>query len=264
MPSSPIPVASLQVERLRVEIYATRKAMGRAAAQVVAQRMRALLAEQPRVRMVFAAAPSQNEFLAALCATPGLDWQRVEAFHMDEYVGLPADAPQGFGNFLRARLFDKVHLGCVAFIDGNAPDPLAECARYTALLNERPIDIVCAGIGENGHMAFNDPHVANFEDEVTVKLVTLDEVCRQQQVHDGAFPSIDQVPTTALTMTMPALMAATWLYCIVPGPTKAEAVRRTLEEPISTACPASILRRHERAILYLDQEAAAHLHSPPW
>lgn len=259
MKEGPVPEKTLAVDQLQVEIYATRDAMGAAAAGKVAARMQSLLADQGRIRMVFAAAPSQNEFLATLCTIDGLDWSRVEAFHMDEYVGLPGDAPQSFGSFLRERLFGKVNPGRVEYINGNAPDSIAECERYSALLNKQPIDIVCAGIGENGHMAFNDPHVADFEDPHMVKVVTLDDVCRMQQVHDGAFPAIDAVPQTALSMTMPALMSARWLYCIVPGPTKTEAVYRSLSEPISEACPATIMRRHKSAVLYLDLDAAARL-----
>ena len=253
----PEPVKALQVDRLQVEVYASREEMGRAAAIDVASGMRSALVSHESVRMIFAAAPSQNEFLQALAATADLDWRRVEALHMDEYIGLEPEAPQRFGTFLRNALFEGVKPGRIETIDGNAADPAAECARYAALLAEGPIDIVCAGIGENGHMAFNDPHVADFGDPEAVKVVTLDERCRWQQVHDGAFATIDQVPASAITLTMPALMGARWLYCIVPGPAKAEAVRRTLRGPISTSCPASIMRRHEGAILYLDAEAAA-------
>ncbi|NLG52010.1 MAG: glucosamine-6-phosphate deaminase [Chloroflexi bacterium] len=257
MDQRPQPVRTLSVDTLAVQVYASRQEMGAAAAFDVAQRMRELLAHQPHVRMVFAAAPSQNEFLATLTSIPDLDWQRVQAFHMDEYVGLDPRAPQGFGNFLRERLFDRVKPGSVQYINGNATDPQAECRRYAVLLQAEPLDIVCAGIGENGHMAFNDPPVADFDDPQAVKLVQLDQTCRWQQVHDGAFARIDEVPQTALTMTMPALMAARWVYCIVPGPTKTEAVTRTLRDPITTACPATIMRRHSQAVLYLDSEAAA-------
>ena len=246
---------TLEVDRLAVSIYGTRDTMGQAAAFDVAAQMRALLRERKTIRMVFAAAPSQNEFLAALRQAPDLDWQRVEAFHMDEYVGLAEDAPQRFGTFLREHLFGHVPLGRVEYIDGNAPAE-QECRRYSALVNERPIDIVCAGIGENGHMAFNDPPVADFDDPETIKPVTLDAVCRMQQVHDGAFATLDQVPLTALTMTMSALMAAERVYCIVPGPTKTEAVTRTLRGSIATECPATIMRRHAGARLYLDLDAA--------
>ncbi len=259
MDQRPEPVQVLTVDNLTAEVYVSRQEMGAAAAYDVAKRMRILLGEQEYVRMVFAAAPSQNEFLATLAHTLGLDWQRVQAFHMDEYVGLPPSAPQRFGNFLSEHLFGLVKPGSVQYLDGNAPDPQAECRRYAALLQEKPIDIVCAGIGENGHMAFNDPPVADFDDPEIVKLVRLDETCRMQQVHDGAFPHINDVPTTALTMTMPALMSGRWLFCIVPGPTKTEAVTRTLRGPITTACPATIMRRHARAVLYLDRQAAAGL-----
>jgi len=259
MITRPVPTWRMTADHLEVEVYASRDEMGAAAAYDVASRVRELHAQQDWVRVVFAAAPSQNEFLATLGVCKSLDWSRVEAFHMDEYLGLAPDAPQGFGNFLRVRLFVRVKPGRVEYIDGNAPDGVAECERYGALLNERPIDIVCAGIGENGHMAFNDPHMAAFDDPKTFKVVTLDDVCRMQQVHDGAFPTIDDVPSEALTMTMPALMSARWLYCVVPGPTKTGAVHKTLKDPISTACPATVMRRHANAVLYLDLDAAGRI-----
>lgn len=247
---------AFKADKLKVKVYATREAMGVAAAKAVTRRVEKTLAQQERARIVFAAAVSQNEFLAHLCQAEGIDWDRVEAFHMDEYVGLPDDAPQRFGNFLREHLFDCVQPERVEYIDGTAPDLEAECERYASLLTERPLDIVCAGIGENGHMAFNDPHVADFEDPKTVKVVELDRTCRMQQVHDGAFTTLDDVPTHALTLTMPALMSARRIYCMVPGPTKREAVRETIKGPISTACPATAMRRHDHAVLYLDTEAA--------
>ncbi|MFP3895971.1 MAG: glucosamine-6-phosphate deaminase [Anaerolineales bacterium] len=247
---------TFEVDGMKVKVYATREGMGAAAAEVVAQRIDQVLAEKERVRIVFAAAVSQNEFLAHLCQAEGIDWTRIEAFHMDEYVGLPDEASQRFGRFLREHLFDCVQPGRVEYINGTAPDLEAECERYAVLLTKRPVDIVCAGIGENGHMAFNDPHVADFEDPRTVKVVELDSTCRMQQVHDGAFATLDDVPTHALTLTMPALMSAHRIYCMVPGPTKREAVRRTIEGPVTTACPATIMRRHNHAVLYLDAEAA--------
>ena len=231
--------------------------MGAAAAYDVSVRMRQMAGDKHALRMVFAAAPSQNEFLQALRLTNDLDWQRVAAFHMDEYIGLPADAPQGFGFFLRERLLGRVPFGRVEYIDGNAQDVSAECERYAGLLAESPLDIVCAGIGENGHMAFNDPHVADFADPKLVKTVTLDDVCRLQQVHDGAFATLDDVPKMAMTMTMPALMSAAHVCCVVPASTKAEAVRNTLQGPIGEDCPATIMRRHADAVLYLDEDAAA-------
>jgi glucosamine-6-phosphate deaminase len=207
--------------------------------------------------MVFASAPSQDEFLATLSCRTDIAWDRVVAFHMDEYIGLPADAPQSFGRFLRERLFDKAQPGEVHFIDGQASDPEAECHRYTGLLQAHPVDIVCAGIGENGHLAFNDPHVADFSDPLLVKVVELDKVSRTQQVHDGCFPDLESVPTHALTMTMPALTAARSVFAMVPGPTKAQAIRDTLEGLIGPHCPATILREHPDAVLFIDQDSAS-------
>jgi glucosamine-6-phosphate deaminase len=259
----------LTVDRLAVEIYDTREAMGAAAGAAVAQKMIELLKVQDSVRMIFAAAPSQNEFLDALARAGGIDWSRVTAFHMDDYPGLPDAAPQRFSSFLKARLFDRVQPGRVHYLIPPA-SPLAgkgalwamgdavadACDRYAARLSERPIDIVCMGIGENGHIAFNDPPVADFHDPKLVKLVELEEACRLQQVHDGCFDTLEEVPTHALTLTIPALTGARWLYCIVPGPAKREAVTRTLKDPVGTACPATILRRHPQARLYLDRQSA--------
>ena len=208
--------------------------------------------------MIFAAAPSQNEFLAALAAAPGIEWNRIHALHMDEYVGLPADAPQGFGNFLRAAIFGQVPFASVDYI-GTESDPDETCRRYAALLQGIQVDIVCMGIGENGHIAFNDPPVADFNDPLTVKKVALDETCRLQQVHDGCFARIEEVPRYAVTLTVPTMFRARYIFCIVPAPTKANAVRATVCGPISEQCPASILRTHEHAILYTDSDSAAAL-----
>ncbi|MHB9032905.1 MAG: glucosamine-6-phosphate deaminase [Anaerolineae bacterium] len=255
--SALVPLRRLAVDSLQVEVFATRLAMGQAAASDAAYRIAALLLQQDVVRMVFAAAPSQNEFLASLATYKHLDWARVEAFHMDEYLGLDAQSPQSFGYFLRNHIFGKLPFGRVEYISAAAANPQAECLRYTQLLAERPLDIVCAGIGENGHMAFNDPPVADFNDPVAVKVVAMDEVCRQQQVHDGTFATLDQVPRQAITLTMPTLVSARWIYCVVPGGTKTQAVYHTLTDNISTECPATILRTHSTAILYLDQASAA-------
>lgn len=250
-------VRSFRKDSLSVNVYAGRPAMGAAAAQDGAALLRRLLAQQAQVRVIFAAAPSQNEFLEALCAAPGIDWGRVTAFHMDEYVALDAAAPQGFGNFLRARVFGRLPFAGVNYLNGNAADIDAECARYAALLAEAPIDIVFMGIGENGHIAFNDPPVADFSDPAAVKVVKLDEICRNQQVHDGCFASLGLVPTHALTLTVPTLANAGHQLCIVPAPTKAQAVRDAVEGDISVKCPASILRRCADAVLYLDPDSAA-------
>jgi glucosamine-6-phosphate deaminase len=249
----------MQVDKLQVELYAGREQMGAAAAHAVADRIRVLAAEKGSAVVVFASAPSQNEFLATLSALEDLPWDRVVAFHMDEYLGLPPDSPQGFGYFLQEKLYSQVKPGSVHFLDGQAADPGAECRRYASLLAAHPVDIVCAGIGENGHLAFNDPPVANFSDPLQVKVVELDEACRLQQVHDGCFPTFDAVPTHALTLTIPALVAASWIYAIVPGPTKAQAVRDTLWAPVGPHCPATILRQHPQAVLYIDRDSATRL-----
>lgn len=246
-----------QVDKLRVEIYSSRLLLGLAAASDVGASMKDLLSTKAHVSMVFAAAPSQNEFLAALAAQQGIDWSHVVAFHMDEYIGLPATAVQRFGYFLAERLFDRVKPGVVHYLDGNASDLEKECQRYAQLLRQNPPDIVCLGIGENGHIAFNDPGVADFADPELVKVVELDERCRLQQVHDGCFPDIESVPKRAITMTIPALMSGKFLHCVVPGRMKAEAVKSTLHGPITPDCPASILRRHDHAILYLDVDSAS-------
>ncbi|SOD13299.1 glucosamine-6-phosphate deaminase [Pedobacter xixiisoli] len=241
--------------KLDVRIYETRKEMGRAASDKFVKEANELLKIKEEINVVFAAAPSQNEFLETL-QPESLDWSKINAFHMDEYIALAADAPQGFGNFLKQRLFNKFNFKSVNYLNGNADDIAAECARYTNLLQEHPVDIVCMGIGENGHLAFNDPPVADFEDTQTVKVVILDEICRQQQVNDGCFANLEEVPTKALTLTIPALLSASYINCVVPGPTKAEAVKHTLESEISTANPSTILRTHPNVVLYLDDDSS--------
>ncbi len=249
----------MKVDKLQVNVYDTRAAMGAAAARDIKNKFCELLATKPQINVIFAAAPSQNEVLASLVADQDIDWSRINAYHMDEYIGLAADAPQGFGNFLRAHLFDQVPFASVNLIDITAKDADREAARYGALLDQNLADIVVMGIGENGHIAFNDPPVADFHDTQTFKAVKLDEICRNQQVNDGCFATIDQVPTHALTVTVPALTRAPYLFCIVPAPSKAWAVKETLTGSIDEHCPASVLRTHDNAILYLDRDSAAQL-----
>ncbi|WP_159888730.1 glucosamine-6-phosphate deaminase [Paenibacillus puerhi] len=245
---------SFQVDLLNVRVYGTRRELGESAASEAAEALRSKLNEQEEVRIVFAAAPSQNEFLERLGREEGIDWSRVTAFHMDEYIGLPQGAPQRFSQFLKRSVFDPVQPGKVHLIDGSESAE-EECRRYAALLNEAPIDFVFLGIGENGHLAFNDPPVADFADPHTVKAVELETACRVQQVNDGCFPALADVPTHALTLTIPALLGAGRLFCMVPGPTKREAVQRTLNGPVSTECPATILRTHPACTLYVDTES---------
>ncbi len=243
-----------RIEHLDVRSFSTRAAMGSAAALDIAAAMRDRIALSGAVRMVFAAAPSQAEMLEALVAMPDLPWDRVTAFHMDEYVGLAPGAPQRFASWLGTHLFDRVTCGAVHRIEPD-PDPAIEARRYAALLAAAPIDIVCLGIGVNGHIAFNDPPVADFDDPEDVKIVELDAICRQQQVDDGCFPSLAAVPRSAITLTVPRLLRAERLFCVVPGPMKRAAVAMTLSGPITTDCPASILRRHPDCILYLDRDS---------
>lgn len=249
-------IKRFQCDQLGVSIHPTRQRMGQAAGKAFIKALQTRLKYQDHVRAVFAAAPSQSEFLHYLCQQMQIDWRRVIAFHMDEYLGLPADSAASFGHFLGEHLFDRLPFGQVYYIDPTHDSPTEELQYYSKLLQEAPIDLVAMGIGENGHIAFNDPPVANFNDPKWVKIVELDEVCRQQQVNDGAFPTIEAVPTAAITLTIPALVSAKEIVCVVPGPTKKQAVKHTLEGPISTACPASILRQHEAAQLFLDEEAA--------
>ena len=253
--TAPTPLKTETVDRLRVHVYADRQGMGRAAGKDIAARIMALHERQEIIRIVFAAAPSQHEVLDALVAARQIDWARIDVFHMDEYVGLPAGAPPRFSHFLNQRLFHKVMPRTVHLIDGGAPDTDAACRQYAALLTQDPIDIVCLGIGENGHIAFNDPPVADFADAALVKRVRLDAACRQQQVNDGCFPALDAVPTEALTLTIPALLAGRHLFCVVPGKTKTAAVRSVLRGPVATACPASVLRTHPDCTLYVDPDA---------
>ena len=248
---------TMKKDLLTVNIYNTRTEMGEAAAKDIKACILSLLEKKETINMIFAAAPSQNEVLASLALDKEIPWERVNAFHMDEYIGLSADAPQGFGNFLKAHIFGLAPFKSVNYIDISATDAEAECARYSALLAQYPTDIVVMGIGENGHIAFNDPPVADFNDPKIAKPVELDEVCRNQQVNDGCFASIDLVPTHAITLTCPTLLKAPYAFCIVPAPTKANAVKRTLEGAISTECPATTLRNHPNAILYLDGDSSA-------
>ena len=250
---------SFSADALRVKIADSRTAMGQEAARDAAQCIRDLLSRKAEINMIFAAAPSQNETLSFLLVEPGIDWTRVNAFHMDEYVGLSQEAPQSFGRYLREHIFARVPFRSVHYLRGDAADPQAECLRYAALLDQNPVDIVVLGIGENGHIAFNDPGVADFDEPARVKVVTLDAVCRQQQVNDGCFPALKDVPTQALTLTIPALTRGAHLFCSVPAATKRQAVTATVRGEISVRVPATIMRRHPDATLYCDPDSAKDL-----
>ena len=245
-------------DKLTAKIYSGRPELGAAAAEILTAKISELLKTKEYINIIFASAPSQNEFLAELLYK-NIEWNRINAFHMDEYIGLHPDASQGFGNFLKDRLFTKVNCREVNYLNGNATDPQDECKRYSDLLIKYPTDIVCLGIGENTHLAFNDPHVADFNDPLIVKVVDLDQDCRSQQVNDGCFATIDDVPTHALTITMPALFKSTFAYAIVPGKFKANAIYHTLNSDISELYPSTILRKHDHAVLFIDEDSASKL-----
>jgi glucosamine-6-phosphate deaminase len=241
-------------------IAKSRAAMGQKAAEDIAHELRQRLQSQQGVRMIFAAAPSQSEMLSALILMPGVDWSRVTAFHMDEYLGLASDAPQRFGLWLRRTIFDRLPFAAVHLLEPGI-DPDATAIEYADKLAASPIDIVCCGIGSNGHLAFNDPP-ADLNDPSDVKVVELDTACRQQQVDDRCFDRFSDVPTHALTITIPRLLAADRIFCCVPGALKKTAIRRTLQDPISGLVPATALRTHPNWSLYLDEDSAADLASP--
>lgn len=240
-----------------VLVFDSRSAMGDAAAHAIASQIQNVVSAKGGVRMIFAAAPSQSDMLQTLTTMPGLPWERVTAFHMDDYVGLPAEAPQRFANWLDRHFFSKIELEEVNRIPSSGAAE-ESCRDYSASLAADDIDIVCLGIGVNGHIAFNDPPVANFNDPLAVKVVKLDQVCRQQQVDDDCFNSIEDVPSHAITLTIPRLLAADALFCVVPGAYKRNAAKAALLGPVSTDCPASILRTHSNCTVFLDPEADPH------
>jgi glucosamine-6-phosphate deaminase len=244
---------SIDRYQLVPRVLPDREALGAAAAADIGDALTRRLDSQPGVRIIFASAPSQEATLRHLAERPGIDWSRVTAFHMDEYLGLAPDAPQRFGNWLRAALLDRVPVGTAHLIDPGE-DPQAVADRYSALLAVAPIDIVCLGIGVNGHLAFNDPP-ADFADTALVKVVTLDEVSRSQQVDDGCFTTIDEVPAQAVTLTIPALLSAAELFCMVPGAQKKRAVTGALYGPVDGSVPASALRTHPQCTIYVDKES---------
>jgi glucosamine-6-phosphate deaminase len=242
-------------DNIRIKIFDNRKLLGAAAAIALADTICLLEKDQPAVNIIFAAAPSQNEFLDALSGLP-VDWTRVNAFHMDEYIGLDNHSAHTFAHYLGKRLFDKSSFKAVYYLDGAAADLDAECSRYAALLKQFPADVVCMGIGENNHIAFNDPPVADFNDPEMVKIVSLDPDCRQQQVNDGCFPSLEDVPGQALTLTIPALLNCRYIFCMAPGERKAKAIYHTLNDPITERYPSTILKRHPAVQMFLDKDSS--------
>jgi glucosamine-6-phosphate deaminase len=253
------PIRELHYEQLPVSIFADNETLGQAAAEAAAAVIHQAIAERGIANIVVATGNSQLTTLHALRETPGIQWPAVNVFHMDEYLNLPPGHPASFPLFLRRHLLDHVPVGAFFPVPGHARDVEAACRGYELLLRAHPADLCCLGIGENGHIAFNDPPVADFDDPVWVKVVALDEASRRQQAGEGHFPALADVPTHALTLTIPALCAARHMLCIVPERRKAEAVRKALLGPISTACPASILRQTPHCRLLLERESAAQI-----
>jgi glucosamine-6-phosphate deaminase len=256
-PSEPGLRATFQVEALSVRVCERLEDLAVAAAHAAHECLREAVSRQGQAAAILASAAAQVKFLEVLTSLTGLDWSRVTLFHMDEYLGISDQHPASFRRFLREHVVRRVKPKTCHYLAGDAPEPIQECDRYAGLLRAQPIDLCCLGIGENGHVAFNDPPVADFNDPRAVKIVKLDEACRRQQVGEGAFPNFDAVPQYALTLTIPTLCAAKRLICVVPERRKAQAVKDALRGPMPTTCPASILRRQPHATLYLDAESAS-------
>jgi glucosamine-6-phosphate deaminase len=257
-------VKEWRVEELTVRVYDTVHALARGAARDAAATLRAALDERGHANLMLATGTSQLTFLSRLVEeeATAIDWSRVTGFHMDEYVGLAPTHPASFQRYMRERVVAHLAFGAFHYIDGTARDPVGEAARYAGLLEEHPVDLCCLGIGENGHLAFNDPPVADFDDPLLVKVVELDERCKLQQVGEGHFATLADVPPRAITVTVPGLLRARHVWAIVPEARKAEPVRAALEGPLVTDCPASVLRRQSSAILYLDPGSASLLTVP--
>jgi glucosamine-6-phosphate deaminase len=251
------PLRFFQADKARVYIYQSKRDTSEAAALEAAALLRSALAKRGSARIIVGTGNSQDDMIAALVEAPDLDWSKMEVFHMDEYVGMSAEHPASFHRWLKTHLVDIVRPGKVNFMYGDAPDLSQECERYAALLHAAPIDICFIGFGENGHIAFNDPGVADFHDPLAVKRVTMDERCRRQQVGEGHFPSLDAMPKEALTLTCPELLRAEHWICTVPDQRKAEAVKNALTGPISETCPSSSARTHPAAAVYLDADSAS-------
>jgi len=245
-------------ENLSVKIYPNKDEMGEAAAIYVAEKLNNEIAAKGFANLILATGASQFSFLEHL-QLQQIDWKKITVFHLDEYKGMPVSHPASFRKYLKERILNKVQPKKVYYLEGDAEDIDAEVTRYENLLKQHPIDMACIGIGENGHIAFNDPPVADFNDPKLVKVVELDEACRKQQLGEGWFTSFDDVPTHALSLTISAILACKRISCVVPDERKAEAVYNTLHAEISTACPATILRKHKDTVLYLDEGAASRL-----
>jgi glucosamine-6-phosphate deaminase len=247
---------SWTVDGATVIVHSDRAHMAQAAADQAAQTMRQAVAARGVVHAMFATGNSQLDFIAALLGdTPDVPWAQTVVFHMDEYVGVGPDHPAGFQRWIRERIVERAQPKAAYYVEGLG-DPVAECRRYAELLETHPLDLCCLGIGENGHLAFNDPPVADFSDPLDVKVVELDQACRAQQVNEGHFPTLDAVPARAITVTIPALLRAAQVLAIVPEARKAQPVSTALTAPVTTSCPATALRTIDHATIHLDPDSA--------
>ena len=248
-----------KIEQLDVEIFDDEEDMGFAAANFVEQKINLAIADKGVAHIILATGTSQFSFLNALKKND-IDWNNVIVFHLDEYNGISDTHPASFRKYLKERILDEVNPKRVFLLNGDADDIENVMKEYTKALENHPIDISCIGIGENGHIAFNDPPVAAFNDSEKVKIVDLDEDCRNQQLGEGWFPTLEDVPKQALTLTIPTILSSKSISCVVPDKRKSEAVKNALQAEISTACPATILRTHSDTKLFLDKWAADKLH----
>lgn len=256
-PTTGAPIKTFQVDALSVRVYASQADLSNAAVHIAHEHLTETLGARGEAAVILATGNSQIKFLEGLIRLGGIDWSRITLFHMDEYLGIRGDHSASFRRYMRERVESRVRPRVFHYLEGDAPLPIDECERYARLLQAQPIDLCCLGVGENGHLAFNDPPVANFEDARSVNIVELDEACRMQQVNEGHFPNLATVPQYALTLTIPQLCAARKLLCVAPEKRKARAIKAALQGPISTACPASILRRQAHATLLLDVDSTS-------
>jgi glucosamine-6-phosphate deaminase len=252
-------ITSLTAGKMKLRVYPSKRAAGEAAALAVAEEMRRLAALHDQFGIIFATGAAQFDTLEFLTSTSALPWKKVRGFHLDEYVGLDEKHPASFRNFLRQRLTQRVDMGAFFEMDGTAMDLDAVCRNYLKELHVAEPQLCLLGIGENGHLAFNEPAEADFNDPLEMKIATLDLMCRRQQAAEGWFPSWEQAPERALTLTIPTVFRVPKLIASVPGPRKAKVVRATVHDPISTACPSTLLRTHPDVTLYLDTDSAAEL-----
>lgn len=252
-----IPVKTVRVDALSVRVYDSENTMAQDVAQLAQDYLQNLLTQQESAAVLLATGNSQIKFLDALIAKGGVDWSKITLFHLDEYLGIDREHPASFRRYMRQRVESRVNPAIFHYIEGDAMQPLDECDRYSQLLQAQPIDLCCLGLGENGHLAFNEPSLASFNETRVIKLVKLDKTTRQQQVNEGHFSNLEAVPQYAFTLTIPTICTAKQIFCLAPEKRKASAVKNMLTGEISSAIPASALRQQTQATLFLDTDSAS-------